>query len=455
LNPRAEELLVERALRPLDQDEQWELEELNSIDDDSFDKAAAAIVIATSAAESLPQHLAAKILAAAPQPDLRRTLPGVIVQPPESNLPRDTMVGVDIASLAPEPTPERSIQEIVIPEPGDTGPIPTREPVVTFSARAVIAQPVGLSRHAVTAPPPEPTRLPRPASQPEVPSTDHLGTIPPARDGNGPQPYRAPSQPPADQPQPFPRTPQPYPSQGTGPQLPIAHTPQPQPFVQQGPLPLDTQRQAMRGIPLPTETLPPGEAPPIVAPIIDLSARRGQPAMQPKRRSVLVPWLAAAACLLVAGGAVWWALQRETGDGKVAAVAPPPPSPEVARTELLALPDTTKITWTATQDATSRGATGDLVWNQSRQTGFMRFVGLTPNDPKQFQYQLWIFDKNRDQAFPVDGGVFDVSSTGEVLVRISPKLAVNDATLFAVTVEKPGGVVVSKRERIVVTAARS
>ena len=38
---------------------------------------------------------------------------------------------------------------------------------------------------------------------------------------------------------------------------------------------------------------------------------------------------------------------------------------------------------------------------------------------------------------------------------ISPKLHVTDATLFAVTVEQPGGVVVSKRERVVVTAARS
>jgi hypothetical protein len=37
-----------------------------------------------------------------------------------------------------------------------------------------------------------------------------------------------------------------------------------------------------------------------------------------KRRSALVPWLAAAVCLLAAGAPVWWALRRETGDGKVA-----------------------------------------------------------------------------------------------------------------------------------------
>jgi hypothetical protein len=51
--------------------------------------------------------------------------------------------------------------------------------------------------------------------------------------------------------------------------------------------------------------------------------------------------------------------------------------------------------------------------------------------------------------------VFDVSSNGEVVVAINPKLHVNDLGMFAVTVEKPGGVVVSKRERIVVTATRT
>jgi anti-sigma-K factor RskA len=85
----------------------------------------------------------------------------------------------------------------------------------------------------------------------------------------------------------------------------------------------------------------------------------------------------------------------------------------------------------------------------------MRFVGLAPNDPAKTQYQLWIFDRTRDQAFPVDGGVFDVTASGEVIVPITAKLHVDDATLFAVTVERPGGVVVSRREHIVVTAARS
>ena len=165
------------------------------------------------------------------------------------------------------------------------------------------------------------------------------------------------------------------------------------------------------------------------------------------RASVIVPWVAAAACLLLAVG-TWWYTRRPAPAVATASVSE-------ARAKLLAsAKDTSTVAWTATEDPNAKGASGDVVWSQTEQRGFMRFVGLTPNDPTQFQYQLWIFDKDRDQAFPVDGGVFDVSSTGEIIVPIQAKLAVSDATLFAVTIEKPGGVVVSKRERIVVTAAR-
>ena len=52
----------------------------------------------------------------------------------------------------------------------------------------------------------------------------------------------------------------------------------------------------------------------------------------------------------------------------------------------------------------------------------------------------------------VDGGVFDVGANGEVVVPIHAHVAAGTPKLFAVTVERPGGVVVSKRERIVVAA---
>ncbi len=80
------------------------------------------------------------------------------------------------------------------------------------------------------------------------------------------------------------------------------------------------------------------------------------------------------------------------------------------------------LAWQATEDAAAKGASGDMVWSPSQPRGYMRFRGLLPSDPKVAQYQLWIFDKQRDEKFPVDGGVFDVDANGEVIVPISPKL---------------------------------
>jgi hypothetical protein len=126
---------------------------------------------------------------------------------------------------------------------------------------------------------------------------------------------------------------------------------------------------------------------------------------------------------------------------------------EAERTELLARSGTSNLPWKATADDAARTASGDVVWHGGLQRGFMHFHGLAPNDAKKEQYQLWIFDEERDEAFPVDGGVFDVGAEGDVIVAIAPKLRVAKPKLFAVTVEKPGGVVVSKRERIVLTAS--
>ena len=114
------------------------------------------------------------------------------------------------------------------------------------------------------------------------------------------------------------------------------------------------------------------------------------------------------------------------------------------------------LAWTATEDPASVAATGDVVWSDTEQAGVMRIEGLAANDPAVSQYQLWIFDEQRDERYPVDGGVFDVPVEGmEVLVPIQAAVQVERATLFAVTVERPGGVVVSDRERIVLVAQRS
>jgi anti-sigma-K factor RskA len=96
------------------------------------------------------------------------------------------------------------------------------------------------------------------------------------------------------------------------------------------------------------------------------------------------------------------------------------------------------------------GASGDVVWSQSGQQGVLHLIGLPANDPRVEQYQLWIIDAEQKQ--PIDGGVFDVAG-GEGWIAIDPKLAVARPTAFAVTLEKPGGVVVSAQDRVVLVAA--
>ena len=125
-----------------------------------------------------------------------------------------------------------------------------------------------------------------------------------------------------------------------------------------------------------------------------------------------------------------------------------------SRSELLqSAPDLLQTEWTATEDPTARGVSGDVVWSNRLQRGFLRFKGLAQNQVGQNQYQLWIFDSQQDDRYPIDGGVFDIDSTsGDVVVPIHAKLQVADPQMFAITIEKPGGVVVSSRERLILIA---
>ena len=62
-------------------------------------------------------------------------------------------------------------------------------------------------------------------------------------------------------------------------------------------------------------------------------------------------------------------------------------------------------------------------------------------------------DAARDERYPVDGGVFDVPATaGQVVIPVRATVPVREPLAFVVTVEKPGGAVVSGRERVVAVA---
>ena len=127
-----------------------------------------------------------------------------------------------------------------------------------------------------------------------------------------------------------------------------------------------------------------------------------------------------------------------------------------ARAALLAHPGVVLTSFSGTPDAASAPLEGDVVWDPATQRGYLRLKGLPVNDPREHQYQLWVFDSSRDPKYPVDGGVFDVQAAQiETIVPIRVPIAVGQAVLFAVTVERPGGVVVSGREHIVATAKPS
>ena len=109
-------------------------------------------------------------------------------------------------------------------------------------------------------------------------------------------------------------------------------------------------------------------------------------------------------------------------------------------------------------------ATGLVTFDPETQEGYMLIKGLEPNDPKFQQYQLWIWDQERepdpenpaplaDNVHPVDGGVFDVNGEGEAVIPIEAKLIVGKPYLFAITVERPGGVAKSGKEHVPLIAA--
>ncbi len=155
-------------------------------------------------------------------------------------------------------------------------------------------------------------------------------------------------------------------------------------------------------------------------------------------------WLAAAA-LLVATIAAYGriaSLEATYGAG----------SAEARRSEMIATAADVEVLPWATE-----GVSGDVTWSDARNAGFMRIEGLVQNDPSVSQYQLWIF-RGLDpatEAHPVSGGVFDVAGDGEVIIPIDAQLELGRAGLFAVTVEEPGGVMVSEREQIVLVASRA
>jgi len=166
-------------------------------------------------------------------------------------------------------------------------------------------------------------------------------------------------------------------------------------------------------------------------------------------------WAAAAAACVALALNIWF---TRTKPIDVAEVKTPPPvikpvTPAEQREELIrSATGMVKANWAAGNVKEISQITGDVVWSDEKQTGYMRFKGLPKNDGTKETYQLWIFDKTQKKETPIDGGTFDVTADGEVIIPINAKLKAQGAEMFAITIEKPGGVVVSDRKKIAALA---
>lgn len=132
----------------------------------------------------------------------------------------------------------------------------------------------------------------------------------------------------------------------------------------------------------------------------------------------------------------------------------PPATPEVAAQSLRSeANDLVELNFSGLGDYDK--VSGSVLWSDQKQEGYMLLSNLPVNNPSKNQYQLWIVDPARDEK-PVDGGVFDISAeSGTVVVPIRNPLAVRDPQAFVITLEQPGGVVVSKQEVVVALAKPS
>jgi len=177
------------------------------------------------------------------------------------------------------------------------------------------------------------------------------------------------------------------------------------------------------------------------------------PAWQRIVRSPQTPWsIAAAFALLFAIGII--SNTSDSGSPDDVADRPVERSPKEARDHLLSeAGDLVESEFGGAEGYTQMS--GKVVWSDELQEGYMTLTDLPSNDPSKNQYQLWIVDPARDEK-PVDGGVFDIpEGESTAVVAIRNPLLVTNPQAFVITLEQPGGVVVSKQEVVVALAKAS
>lgn len=161
------------------------------------------------------------------------------------------------------------------------------------------------------------------------------------------------------------------------------------------------------------------------------------------------PWaIAAVLAMLLVANALVPNNEKKSGQRTVEIA-----SLQEARDAIIASDDSVEMKFGGTE--TYARMTGDVVWSNTLQEGYMTLTNLPVNNPEKKQYQLWIVDPTRDDK-PVDGGVFDIPEGADTaIIKINNPLVISDPKAFVITLEQPGGVVVSKQEVVVAVAKPS
>ena len=164
-------------------------------------------------------------------------------------------------------------------------------------------------------------------------------------------------------------------------------------------------------------------------------------------------WLVAALACIALAVNIWITYNRP----KEIVQNPPPqitptPTPNLAeqRQQLIASGGAAQKTWSDFDPKKPRNVEGDVVWSNTAQKGFVRFKNLPVNDKTKETYQIWIFDET--QKNPVSGGVFDANEAGEIIIPMNAAIKVNKPVMVGITVEKPGGVMVSDLGKVMAVA---
>ena len=163
-------------------------------------------------------------------------------------------------------------------------------------------------------------------------------------------------------------------------------------------------------------------------------------------------WVFAAAACIALAVVIWNKPRVEYVQAPPPQITPTPtPNANEQRQQLLASSnDLVQKSWTDFDPKKPLNVRGDFVWSNSAQKGFARFQNMPVNDKSKETYQIWIFDET--QKNPISAGVFDADQTGEIIIPMEAAIRVEKPTMIGITVEKPGGVMVSDLSKVMAVA---